>query len=168
MKVGIEMWTRGLEYERFRQVYFSEGFSRELVRAADLSERSVRVREVLPDGRERIRLHIAPRVHLPGWVAKIALGQSLSYDEDTLVDHAARRAHTIVHTPGRDLLRVTADSTFCEEPGGLRTRIELDLHARLLGLGSAIERFAARETEARYRVVERTLQQYVDAGSDRP
>ncbi|HKU42403.1 MAG TPA: hypothetical protein VJR89_29795, partial [Polyangiales bacterium] len=122
--------------------------------------------EVLPDGRERILLHVVPRVHLPGWVAKLALGQSLAYDEDTLLDHAARAAHTVVHTPRRDLLRVTATSTFVEEPGGLRTRIELDLQARLFGLGSALERFAAHESAARYRIVERTLQQYVDAGAD--
>lgn len=164
MKHGIEMWTRGIDYERFQRVYFSESFSSALLSPADLSERSVRAREVLPDGKERIRLHIVPRVNLPAWIQKLARGLSLAYEEDTVLDHVARSAQSVVHTPGRDLLRVSAATTFREEPDGLRTQIELDLRVRLPGLATALERFVARETEARYRVIERTLQSYLEAG----
>src|SRR5262245_54027317 len=167
MKHVIDLMTRGVDYARFSRVYFSEPFNQELVVAVDLVERRVRERSLLPDGRERICLYIMPRVHMPAWVAKLASGYTIGYDEDTIFDPARRCAHTQVHTPGRDLVRVSAETTFTEQPEGVHTRIELELKARLPGVGGMIERYMARETDGRYRIVERTLQQYVDQNRDR-
>ena len=167
MKHVIELRTDGVDYARFWRAYFSESFNLELIPAVGLAERSVRERTMLPDGRERICLHVVPRVQLPAWAAKLAQGASLGYDEETVFDPAGRRAHTTVRTPGRDLLRVSAEVSFSERAAGVDTRLELDLQAKLLGVGGIIERFVARETEARYRIIERTLQRFVDEQRDR-
>jgi len=162
MQCVIDMLTRGVDYARFQRAYFSDEFSLALVSAADLAERSVRERTQLPDGKQRICLHIVPRVHLPPWAAKLARGYSFGYDEETVLDPGSRRASSVVRTPARDLLRVSAETLFTEKLEGVHTRIELTLHARLPGFSGMIERFAARETEDRYRIVERTLQKFVD------
>jgi len=162
MQHVIDMMTRGVDYAGFVRAYFSEEFSVALVSAADLVERTVRERTLLPDGKQRICLRIVPRIHLPPWAAKLARGYSLGYDEETVFDPATGHAHSVVRTPGRDMLRVTADTLFTQNLEGVHTRIELVLHAKLLGFGRMIKRFAAHETEARYRIVERTLQKFVD------
>ena len=166
MDFVIELLTRGIRYARFRHVYYSEPFHQALVPAIHLRERSVRERVTLPDGKERISVYIAPRVELPGVIAKLVEGYAVSYEETTLFDPEARSADVRIQTPGGNLLQIAAQTRFEEEPEGVRTRITLSVRAKLLGVGGMAERFVASETRKRYEVVERFLQQYVDDGRD--
>ncbi|MET0386481.1 MAG: DUF2505 family protein [Polyangiales bacterium] len=167
MKVVIEMLTKRVDYARFRQVYFSEAFNQELVTAVNLKERTVREHTQLPDGRERLRTYIAPKVDLPSFIAKLVEGFEIGYEEVTVFDPATRHADVAVHTAGGDRLHVAAQTQFSEEGDGIRTRIDLEVRVKLLGIGSMIERFMVKETVARYQVVERELQRFIDAGADR-
>lgn len=166
MDFVIELWTRGIGYARFRHVYYSEPFHQALVPAIQLRERTLRERVTLPDGKERISVYIAPKVELPGVIAKLVEGHVVGYEETTLFDPEARSADVRIQTPGGNLLQIGAQTRFTEEPEGIRTRITLTVRAKLLGVGGMAERFVASETRKRYEVVERVLQEYVDAGRD--
>lgn len=167
MTYDINLFTRGVDYARLSRVYYSESFQSALVQAINLKERTVRERRELPDGRQRFVVYIAPRVELPSMLASLAHGYAIGYEETTLFDPAARRAESVVKTPGGDLLSVSAETLFSESAEGVHTDIKLRVHAKILGVGSAIEKFVANETRKRYAVVERALQQYLDAGRDR-
>lgn len=166
MKFSIEMLTRRIDYARFSAVYFSEAFNRELVTAIDLKQRTVRERTELPDGKQRISLYIAPRVVVPEMIEKLIQGYTVGYDEVTLFDPSARRAYATIHTPADELMQVGAETLFVEEPEGVRTRIELQVRVKIIGIGAMIERFVGNETRKRYEKVERCLQDFVDAGRD--
>ena len=166
MTVRINLLTHGVSYARFSRVYYSEAFQGELVHAINLKERTVRERQELPDGKQRFVVYIAPRVELPSIFASLAHGYAIGYEETTLFDPIARRAESTVKTPGGDLLQVAAETLFSECAGGVQTEILLTVRARILGIGSAIERFVINETRKRYALVERALQAYVDEGRD--
>jgi hypothetical protein len=61
---------------------------------------------------------------------------------------------------------VAAETLFSESASGVHTEIQVRVHARILGLGGAIEKFVANETRKRYALVERALQAYMDEGRD--
>jgi hypothetical protein len=147
-------------------VYYSELFQSALVQAINLKERTVRERRELPDGTQRFVVYIAPRVELPSIFASLAHGYAIGYEETTLFDPSARRAQSTVKTPGGDLLHVAAETRFTENATGVHTQIQLRVHAKILGIGGALEKFVANETRKRYALVERALQQYIDAGRD--
>jgi hypothetical protein len=166
MTFNINLFTRGVDYARFSRVFYSEPFQSALAHAINLKERTVRERQELPDGTQRFVVYIAPRVELPSIFASLAHGYAIGYEETTLFDPSARRAQSTVKTPGGDLLHVAAETLFSEADSGVRTEIRLSVHARILGFGSAIEKFVANETRKRYTLVGRALQAYVDEGRD--
>jgi hypothetical protein len=166
MDFVIDMLTRRVTYARFRHVYYSEAFHQALAPAIQLQERSLRERVTLPDGKERISVYIAPRVELPGVLAKLVEGYAIGYEETTLFDPEARVADVRIQTPGGRLLEIGARTSFSEGGEGVRTRIELSVRARVFGVGGIAERFVGAETRRRYSVVARFLQEYVDAGRD--
>ena len=162
MDFVIDMLTRRVTYARFRHVYYSEPFHQRLAPAIQLKERSVRERLTLPDGKERISVYIAPRVELPSVMAKLVDGYAIGYEETTLFDPEARFADVRIQTPGGNLLQIAAQTRFTETEEGVRTRIDLSVRAKLLGVGGIAERFVASETRKRYEVVEQFLQRYID------
>lgn len=164
MKLVIEMMTRHVDYERFRNVYYSEAFNQEVIKAVNLKERTLREHQTLPDGKERMRMYIAPRVDLPSMISKLVGDTLIAYEEITVYDPATRRATVDVQSAGGDMIKVSATSQFMDEPDGIRTHIELQVDVKIFGIGSMIERFIANETRKRYEAVERTLQQFVDHG----
>jgi hypothetical protein len=166
MSVDIKLFTRGVDYARFSRVYYSEAFQSALVQPINLKERTVRQRQELPDGKQRFVVYIAPRVELPAMFASLAQGYAIGYEETTLFDPSARSAQSSVKTPGGDLLHVAAETLFSESPSGVHTDIKLAVHVRILGVGGAIEKLIVRETQKRYAIVERELQQYLDDGRD--
>jgi hypothetical protein len=166
MKFTIEMLTRRVDYARFSRVYFSEALNSELVAAIDLKQRTLRERSDLPDGKQRMRLYIAPRVDVPAVIEKLIEGHAIGYEEVTVFDPAARHAHATIHTPAPDLLQVSAETQFLEELDGIRTRIELQVRVKIIGIGAMIERFVGNETRKRYVLVERCLQRFVDENRD--
>jgi hypothetical protein len=166
MQVIIEMLTRRVDFARFREAYFSDAFNRELVSAVNLRDRTVREREHMPDGKERLVTYVAPRVDLPRMIAKWVEGFDIGYEETSIYDPSARRADVIVHTPGGDRLQVGAVTHFREVPEGIQTHIDMTVRVKVLGLSALLERFVANETRGRYVIVERVLQQYVDGTAD--
>lgn len=166
MTFNINLFTRGVDYARFSRVFYSEPFQSVLVHALNLKERTVRERQALPDGTQRFVVYIAPRIELPSIFASLAHGYAIGYEETTLFDPRARRAQSTVKTPGGDLLQVAADTLFSESAAGVHTEVQLMVRARIVGFGTAIEKFVANETRKRYELVERALQAYVDDGRD--
>ena len=164
MKAVIETLTRGVDCARFRHIFYaSEVFNREIMAVANLKERVVREHVQLPDGKERSRLYIVPRVDLPLVIEKATAGYVIAYEETSLFDPATRTANVSIHTPGGDLLRVSAVTQWLTEPEGVRMRLELDVHVKLFGVAGLIERFMISETRKRYEALERVMQQCVDA-----
>jgi hypothetical protein len=165
MKVVIEMLTKRVEYARFREVYVSEAFNREVIAAVNLKERTVREHEKLPDGKEKLRVYIVPRVDLPSVISKLVGENLIAYEELTIYDPATRRAEIKISSAGSDLVQVSASSYFTDDGDGVRTHIDLLVNVKIFGIGSMIERFVVNETRKRYETVERVLQQFIDSGS---
>jgi hypothetical protein len=63
-------------------------------------------------------------------------------------------------------LSVTGEARFTEEPSGVRLRFEGEAEVKAFGFGGIAERYLVREVKARYELVERLLQRFVDEGRD--
>lgn len=168
MKAVIETLTRGADCARFRHIFYnSEAFNQELIATAHLKERVVREHVQLPDGKERSRLYIVPRVDLPAVIEKVVAGYAVAYEEVSLFDPGTRTANVAIHTPASELLHVSAVTRWLDEPQGVRMQIELDVHVKLFGVAGIIERFMISETRKRYEILERAMQKFVDEGHGR-
>jgi hypothetical protein len=164
MKFEIEIVARGIDYPTFRRVYYSEEFNQDVAEAVKLKERTQQEHVKLPDGKERRRVHIVPRVNLPSAMQKLLNGQSISYEETTVFDPATRTATFAIQSPAGDRIRVGGLARFLEEPDGVRLRFEGDAQVKIFGVGGLIERFIVNEVRSRYQVVERLLQRFIDEG----
>src|SRR5271165_2871113 len=98
MKFAVDIMTRGVDYPRFRRVYHSEEFNREVALAAKLKERTLLEHVKLADGKERRRVHLVPHIALPGAIQKLFQGQPFSYDEVTVFDPQTRSATFAIET----------------------------------------------------------------------
>lgn len=166
MKFTVDIHTRRVDYPRFRQVYFSEQFNREIVRAVNLQERTTTEHVIARDGKERMRVRIVPKVALPGMILKLLENNPISYDEITVFDPATRRASFAIETPAGEIVQVTGQAHLLDDGDGVRLRFEGDARVRLLGVGGMIERFLVKEVTERYAQVERALQHFIDQGRD--
>lgn len=164
MKVTIEMLTKRVDYARFAKIYYSEDFNIGLAEAVNLKERVVRERVEQADGKLHLRVYIAPRVHLPALIEKLAAGYTIGYEESIDFDPQAKHARIQLAVPGP--MELEAHASFHEEPEGIRTRIALDVRVKIFGVAAFAEKFIVHETQGRYRVVERELQRYVDERRD--
>ncbi len=166
MKFTVELLTRRVDYLRFRQVYFSEKFNQEVMRAVNLLERSTQEHVTAADGTEHIRVRMVPKVALPGPIAKLLGNNLISYHELTVFDPQARHARFAIESPAGDTVQVTGDVRFLDELDGVRLRFEGDARVKVFGLGGIIERFLISEVKTRYGLVEQALQRFVDEGRD--
>jgi hypothetical protein len=166
VKFTVEMRTRGVDYARYLRAYFSDEFNRYVVPAANLTQRTLLEHVTLPDGKERRRMQIVPRLELPKFLLPILQGHTVRYEESMLFDPRTRRAQLEVHTVAGDRLRVSADAEFIELPDGVLMRIQCDAQVQLFGIGGAIERHLVKEVSQRYALVERALQRFLDEGLD--
>jgi hypothetical protein len=166
MRFTVEMMTRGVDYARYRRAYFSEAFDRYVVDAANLLERTLLEQVTLPDGKERRRMRIVPRIELPSLLLQIMRGHRVQYEEVMLFDPLTRSAQLEVHTVAGDRVQVRADAQFIEQPEGVLMRIQCDAQVKLFAVGGAIERHLASEVTQRYALVERALQRFLDEGRD--
>jgi len=167
MKFEVEIVTRGVDYARFRRAYHSETFNQEVAAAANLTERSLQEFVAQPDGRERRRVRIVPRAVLPAPLQKLLNGRPVSYDEITVFDPATRSATFAIESPAGDVVSVSGEARYAEEPGGVRLRFEGEAAVKIFGVGGIVERYLVREVKARYELVERLLQRFVDEGRDK-
>lgn len=158
------MLARGVDFGRFRDVYFSEAFNLEIMRAVKLQERSLQTRTTDLHGRETFRFRIVPHVALPGFIDKLLQGNRISYDEITVLDPVARTATFAVETPAGDIVRVRGDVSFVEGPEGVRFCFDGEAKIAVFGLGGALERFLVHEVKQRYALVEHALQRFLERG----
>jgi hypothetical protein len=167
MKFVVEIMTRGVDYPRFRRAYHSEEFNQEVAAAANLKERSLREFVTDPDGKERRRVLVVPRVNLPAAFEKLLNGRPISYEEVTVYDPATRSASFAIESPAGDRVSVTGQARFTDVPEGVRLCFEGAAEVKAFGVGGLIERYIVREVKTRYELVERLLQRFVDDGRDR-
>lgn len=164
MQFVVEIVVRGIDYPTFRRVYYSEEFNDDVAHAAKLKERGQLEHVTLPDGTERRRVRVVPRVAVPAAVQRILNGQTISYEEITVFDPATRSATFSVQSPAAEAVQVTGVARFLEEAGGVRLRFDGEAKVKVFGIGGMAERFIVNEVRARYEVVERLMQKFVDEG----
>jgi hypothetical protein len=163
MQFSVELFARGATFDRVSGLYFSPAFNEAVAQAANLIERKERERTVSPDGTERTRIRIVPRVALPAAIQKLLKGQAIHYDEITVFDPKARRATLSIRSIAGKTVQVNGNIDFIEEPAGVRLRFAGEALVKIFGLGSMIERYLVSEVKARYSLVEPVLQRFVDA-----
>jgi Protein of unknown function (DUF2505) len=166
MKFVVEIVVRGIDYPSFRRIYYSEEFNGEVAQAVKLKERVQLEHVTQPDGKERRRVRVIPRVSLPAAVQKLLNGQPISYEEITVFDPATRSATFVVENPAGETVQVTGLARFVEENGGVRLHFEGEAQVKVFGIGGIAERYIVNEVRSRYEVVARLMQQFVDDGRD--
>jgi hypothetical protein len=164
MKFAVEIVARGIDYPRFRQVYYSEEFNKSVAEAVKLKERTQEEYVRLPDGKERRRVRVVPRVNLPSSLQKLLNGRPLHYEETTVFDPKTRSATFDVDSAAADAVKVTGLAQFIEETGGMRVRFEGEARVKVFGLGALIERYIVGEVKGRYEVIQSLLQKFIDEG----
>ncbi len=164
MKFAVEIVARGIDYPRFRQVYYSEEFNASVAEAVKLKERTQQEYVRLPDGKERRRVRVVPRAQLPASFQKLLNGRPLHYEETTVFDPTTRSATFDVESAAGDKVQVTGLAQFIEEPGGMRVRFEGEARVKVFGLGALAERYIVSEVKGRYDVIQALLQQFIDDG----
>ncbi len=162
VKFDVEIVARGVDYSRFRQLYYSEEFNQAVAHEAKLKERTHLELVRLPDGKERRRVRIVPNVHLPAAVQGLLNGQPIAYEEITVFDPQARSATFAIHAPATDKVQVTGVARYIEEPGCVRLRFDGEAHVKVFGIGGLAERYIVNEVKGRYDLVARLLQQFID------
>src|SRR5882672_5337733 len=166
MQFVVEIVVRGIDYPSFRRIYYSEEFNQDVAQAVKLKERGQLEHVTLPDGTERRRVRVVPRVSLPAPVQKILNGQEISYEEITVFDPATRSSTFAVESSAGETVKVTGVARFFEENGGVRLRFEGEAKVKVFGIGGFAERYIVGEVRSRYEVVARLLQKFVDDGRD--
>lgn len=163
MQFSVELFAKGATFDRVSDLYFSPAFNDAVAQAANLVERRQTERAVNPDGTERTRIRIVPRVALPAPILKLLKGQTIHYDEITVFDPKARRATLSIRSIAGRTVQVNGTVDFIEEAAGVRLRFTGDAQVKIFGLGSMIERYLVSEVKARYSQVEPVLQRFIDA-----
>jgi hypothetical protein len=163
MKFNVELFAKGGTFERVQALYFSPDFDAAVAEAANLVERKQSERTVNPDGTERMRTRIVPRISLPGPMLKLVNGRTIYYDEITLFDAKARRATLSIRSFAGRAVQVNGTVDFIEEPGGVRLCFAGEARVDIFALGPMIERYLVSEVKARYAKVEPVLQRFLDS-----
>jgi hypothetical protein len=164
MKFAIEIVARGIDFPRFRQVYYSEEFNRDVAEAARLQERSQQEFTKLPDGKERRRVLVVPRAQLPGALQKLLNGRPLHYEETTVFDPQTRTATFSIESAAGDTIHVTGLVKFLEETSGVRVHFEGEARVKIFGVGALVERYIVGEVKGRYEIIQTLLQKFIDEG----
>lgn len=167
MKFTVNIRARGIDYARFREIYFSEPFNREVVRAVGLQERTTTEHHIARDGKERMRVRVVPRLALPAVIGNLLAGHVVSYDEVTVFDPATRRAALAIETAAGDIVQVRGQAAVLEQPGSVVLQFAGEANVHFLGLGRMIERFLVGEVTRRYQLVEQALQRHIEDLRDR-
>jgi hypothetical protein len=166
MDFSVEIVTRGVDYTRFRRVYNSEEFNREVARAAKLKERTLLEHSKSADGKEHKRVRVTPNISLPGAVQKLFPEGQFSYEEVTVLDPKSRTATYAIETTAGDKISVAGLASYIEETGLVRLRFEGAANVKIFGVGSFVERYLIGEVKQRYELVQRLLQAFIDEGRD--
>jgi hypothetical protein len=166
MQFVVEIVVKGIDYPTFRRVYYSEEFNQDVAQAVKLKERGQLEHVVLPDGKERRRVRVVPRVSVPAPVQAILNNQPISYEEITVFDPATRSATFNVESVAAEKVQVTGVARFLEENGGVRLRFEGEAKVKVFGIGGLAERYIVGEVRSRYEVIAGMMQKFVDEGRD--
>jgi hypothetical protein len=165
MKFSVEIVGRGATLEQIRKIYFSQAFDDEVAKAADLVERKQREHGTRPDGTERTRTRVVPRVALPAAIQKLLSGRIVSYDEVVEYDPAARCARFSIRSLAGKTVQVNGEIRFIEELGNVRLRFDGEARVHVFGVGGMLERYIVGEVTARYGRAQHVLQSFIDAAA---
>jgi hypothetical protein len=165
MQFAVEIVVRGIDYPTFRRVYYSEEFNQQVAQAIKLKERFQVEHVVLPDGKERRRVHVVPRATIPVPVQKILNGSEIAYEETTVFDPKTRSSTFSVVSSAGDRVAVTGLAQFIEESNGVRLVFQGEATVKVFGVGGIAEKYIVGEVKGRYEVIGRLLQEFVDAGN---
>ncbi|MCC6807509.1 MAG: DUF2505 family protein [Deltaproteobacteria bacterium] len=135
--------------ERFWQIYLDDAF----LRALYLDALQYKAFSIIEGGTESKKLHIVPKLNLPGPIAKL-MGDSFAYEQHGRLDRAKSlwtwqmlppAAHAskkqLVSTHGSIRIEAAGD-------GRCRRHDEVVIDAKVFGLGGMIEAAAEKETLA--------------------
>lgn len=161
MKLAFNLSVDGIDFNDFREIYFSEEFNQMTLGAAKLRERRLEHFEVMPDGRELRRVRMVPDVSLPGPVQKVVGNQEIAYSEVSHFDPRTRRAAIHVESPAGERLRVKGEAQFTETGSGVEMAFDGDVRVQIFGLGTVIEKLVVSQVKQRYSAVGSELQRYV-------
>jgi hypothetical protein len=162
VKFDVQIAVRGIDYQRFREIYYSEELNQAVATEAKLKERTILEVGKLPDGKEKRRTRIVPNVNLPGPLQGLLNGQPLSYEETTVFDPKTRTATFEIQSPATDKVHVKGTARYLEEPGGMRVVFDGEATVKVFGIGGLAERYIVGEVRSRYEIVSRLMQQFVD------
>lgn len=162
MKLQLEMRTENIDFDRYKDVYYSEEFNALAMPAAKLRERSLQKHEVLVDGRELRKVRMVPDIHLPSPVMRLLNGEEIAYTEVTLFDPQSRRARLDVRSAAGDVVKVGGDVHFTEDKGGVTLHFDGEVKVKVFGLGKIIEKIIVNQVRDRYAAIAPVLQTYVD------
>jgi hypothetical protein len=168
MKFSVEILGRGTTLEQIRKIYFSQAFDDAVAKAADLIERKQREHSLQPDGTEKTRTRVVPRVALPAAIQKLLNGRVVSYDEVVEFDPATQRARFSIRSLAGKTVQVNGEIRFIEELGNVRLRFDGEARIHVFGVGGMLERYIVGEVTSRYSRAQRVLQSFIDAAGPRP
>lgn len=163
MKFSVEIVGRGASLEQIRKIYFSQAFDDEVAKAANLVERTQREHSLKPDGTEKTRTRVVPRLALPAPIQSMLKGQVVSYDEIVEYDPKLRRAHFSIRSLAGKTVQVNGEIRFIEEAADVRIRFEGDARVHVFGIGGMLERYIVHEVTTRYARGQHVLQAFIDA-----
>jgi hypothetical protein len=161
MDLVIEIHTRNVSFERWRELYHSDELNQLVMRQAHLRERTLLEHVPLDDGRERRKVRVVPDVEVPRFARGLLRGHEVAYTETTVFDPKTRTARLDIDTEVTDAVRIGGDVRYFDNDGGVRMRFEGQVTVDVFGIGGLVERFIAGEVRKRYAVVQRLMQELV-------
>jgi hypothetical protein len=131
--------------ERFWQVFFDEDYLRAFYLEA-LGFRAFRLLERTDTTR---KIHVVPKINLPGPVAKL-VGESFAYEEHGTLDRAAGLwTWRLQPAGGRELVRTSGTVRVLPDGAAAIKRIdEVTIESSVFAIGGLIESTAEKETRA--------------------
>jgi hypothetical protein len=147
MKRVSETFALPCTPETFWSIFFDPTYTRALY----LDQLQFKGFTVVEQGESTRKLHIVPRVNLPGPLAKI-VGDSFAYEEHGTLDRAQNvwrwRMVRPANTGGKKKDMVSTSGTIrlvADGPGRCRRTDEVDIEAHLFGFGGLIESVVEKE-----------------------
>ncbi len=162
MKLRIELMTNNVTLEQWRAAYHSPAFNCIVAEQTKLRERTVVEQNILPDGKEQLKIRVVPDISLPGPVLKLVGEDEIAYTEVTTFDPRTKSTRLDIESKADKSVRVGGDVSYQVEGSGIRMRFDGKVEVKVFALGGLIERLIASEVRKRYGQIEPLLQRFVD------
>jgi hypothetical protein len=162
MKFTIKQ-TFDVDEETFwHRIHLDEGYNRALYQD-HLKFRSFKVldNQKHQDGSVTRRIELAPAVELPGAVKKV-IGDVTTYVEDGRFDPAARRWRFTANPAATDKIQTSGEIRVeSRGPKQIERIVEMEVVAKIFGVGKMIEGFIEQQTRANFEKGEQFTRQWI-------